>query len=105
MPDALVVAHSLENALGKCQVAVDVPLLDPQAGEPDTGLQIFLRVGELLWYYCSPVCGSPTQQIWDLIFHDCTPPTVSLQPLLCLQTWYIFFWWVPAFSYQWLFNS
>ena len=24
-------------------------------------------MGELLWYYYSPVCGSPTLKIWDLI--------------------------------------
>ena len=35
--------------------------------------------------------------------HDCTP-TILLQPLLCLWTWGIFFWWVPASSW-WLFNS
>ena len=23
---------------------------------------------ELLWYYCSPLCGSPTWQVWDLIW-------------------------------------
>ena len=31
------------------------------------GFRTFTTVGELLWYYCSPVCGSPTQKIWDLI--------------------------------------
>ena len=34
---------------------------------------------------------SPTQRLWDLIFHDCTPPTISLQLLLCLWMWGIFF--------------
>ena len=24
-------------------------------------------VGKLLWYYCSPICGSPTQLVWHLI--------------------------------------
>ena len=76
-----------------------------QAVKPDVGFRTFTTVGELLWYYCSPVCGSPTQQIRYLIFHDCTPPTVSLQLLLCLWMWCIFFWWVPAFSCWWLFNS
>ena len=27
----------------------------------------FTIVQELFWYYCSPVCGSPTQWEWDLI--------------------------------------
>ena len=30
------------------------------------------------WYYCSAVCGSPTQLVWIWFYHDCTPPTVSL---------------------------
>ena len=30
------------------------------------GFRTFTTVGELLWY-CSPVCGSPTRQIWNLI--------------------------------------
>ena len=44
-----------------------VTLLDPQAGKPDMSFRTFTTVGELLWYYYSPVCGSPTLQIWDLI--------------------------------------
>ena len=40
---------------------------DPQAGKPDVGLRTFTPVGGLLWYICSPVCESPTQQLWDLI--------------------------------------
>ena len=42
------------------------PLLGPQAGKPDIGLRTFTSVGEL-WYNCFPVCGSPTQRVWDLI--------------------------------------
>ena len=42
-------------------------LLDPQVGKPDVGLRTFTPVGELLWYKCSPVCESPTKQLWDLI--------------------------------------
>ena len=30
------------------------------------GVQNFTTMGELLWYYCFPVCGSPTWQVWDL---------------------------------------
>ena len=37
-----------------------VPLSNPQAGKPDMGLRTFTSMEELLWYYCSPVCGSPT---------------------------------------------
>ena len=42
-------------------------LPDPQVGKPDMGLRTFTPVGGLLWYNCSPVCESPTQQLWDLI--------------------------------------
>ena len=39
----------------------------PDVGKPDVGLRTFTPVGGLLWYKCSPVCESPTQQLWDLI--------------------------------------
>ena len=44
-----------------------VPMLDRQARKPDTVFRIFTTVCELLWYYSSPVCGSPTWWVWDLI--------------------------------------
>ena len=44
-----------------------LPLPDPQVWKPDVGLRTFTAVGGLLWYKCSPVCESPTQQFWDLI--------------------------------------
>ena len=44
-----------------------VPLSDPQTVKPDVGFRTFTTVGKLLWYYCSPVCGSLTQCIWALI--------------------------------------
>ena len=31
------------------------------------GFRTFTTVGELLWYYCFPVCGSHTRQLWYLI--------------------------------------
>ena len=43
------------------------PFLDPKAGKPGVGLRTFTKVGELLWYYYSPVWRSPTQQVRDLI--------------------------------------
>ena len=66
-------------------------LPDPQVGKPDVGLRTFTPVGGLLWYKCSVVCKSPTQWLWDLIFCDCAPPTISLRLLLCLWMWGIFF--------------
>ena len=44
-----------------------VPLSGPQAGKPGVGFRTFTTVGELLWYYCSSICESPTKWIWDLI--------------------------------------
>ena len=44
-----------------------LPLPVPQVGKPDVGLRTFTPVGGLLWYKCSLVCESPTQQLWDLI--------------------------------------
>ena len=43
-----------------------LPLPDPQVGKPDVGLRTFTPVRGFLWYNCSPVCESPTQQLWDL---------------------------------------
>ena len=63
----------------------------PQARKPDMWFQTFTTVGELLWYYCSPVCGSPIQQVWDLILLWLPPPTILLRLILCLWTWGIFF--------------
>ena len=51
------------------QIPCGFPILLPdfQAGKPDMWLRTFARVGELLWHYCSTVCGSPNQQEGDLI--------------------------------------
>ena len=54
-------------------LGIPIPLSDPQAGKPDMGFRIFIRVGELLWYYFSPVCWSSTQQVWDLILSWLSP--------------------------------
>ena len=59
-------------------------LLHPQAGKPSVGLRTFTLVGELLWYNCFPVCGSPPGRFWIWCYCDCTPPAILLWPLLCL---------------------
>ena len=89
MSDAFVVVHSLESALGKCQFVADIPLLGPQAGEPDIGLQIFTRGGELVWYYCSPVCRSPIWQAWNLTLWGLCPSSclVVASPLSSVLWW------------------
>ena len=74
------------------------------------------RLGSLTW-------GSAPSQQWEnsfciivlqlmghqpgrcrIRFHRGCAPSISLR-LLCLWTWDIFLWWVPASSCQWLFNS
>ena len=45
-----------------------LPLLDPLVGKTDMGLRTFTPVGGPLWYKCSPVCESPTQQLWGFDF-------------------------------------
>ena len=49
------------------KVRFPVPLQNSQTRKPDMGLRTFTRVKELLWYYCSPVCGLPSWQACDLI--------------------------------------
>ena len=44
-----------------------IPLLDPQAWKPDIELRTITTVGGLLWHYCFPVHGLPTQWVWDFI--------------------------------------
>ena len=48
------------------------------------GFRTFTTAGKLLWYYCSPVCGSPTWWVWDLI--------LSIMPLLspCCSFFFVF---------------
>ena len=58
------------NPSGLQSQIIWVPLLllqDPEAGKPDLGLKTFTLVGDLLWYNCFPVCGSPTWCVWDLL--------------------------------------
>ena len=83
-----------------------VPLLDPQAGKSDVGFRIFTTVRELLWYYCSPVCRSPTSRYGIWFYYDCTPPIIFLCDFFFVFIYGVsFLWWVPASSYWWSFNS
>ena len=80
-------------------------LPNPQIGTPDVGLRTFTPVGVLLWYNCSPVCESPTQQLRDLIFLwlRLSYHLIAASPLSLYMGY--FFWWVPVFLCQWLFSS
>ena len=62
-----------------------LPLPDTQVGKPDVGLRTFTPVGGLLWYKCSPVCESPTQQFRGFDFTLIAP----LLPSHCPWTWSI----------------
>ena len=59
--------------------------------KPDIGFQTFTTVGELLWYYCSLVGGSPTGGYGIWFYRDYAPPAVLLWAVLCLWTPGIFF--------------
>ena len=49
-------------------------------------------------------CSSRSYGIW--FYHDCIPPTILLQLLLCPWLWGIFFCvWVSVSSWWWLFSS
>ena len=54
-------------------LGIPPPVAGPPGWESDLGLRTFTPVGGLLWYKCSPVCESPTQQLWDLIFTVIAP--------------------------------
>ena len=79
--------------------------MEPQGGNPDVGLRTFTPVGGLLWYNFSPICESPTQQLWGLILLWLCPSyhLIAASPL-SLDVGYLF-WWVPVSSCRWLFSS
>ena len=60
-------------AIKSCQpsksasLGIPPPVAGPPGWEPDMRFRTFTPVGGLLWYKCSPICESPTQQLWDLI--------------------------------------
>lgn len=49
-----------------------------QAGEFDMGLGTLTPMGKLLRYSYIPVCGLPTRQVWDCLYHKITPPTILI---------------------------
>ena len=79
-------------------LGIPSPFVAPPGWEAWCGFRTFTTVGELFWYYCSPVCGSSTQGVQDWFYCDCAPPTVLLRILLCLWTWG-FVWFVCLFFF------
>ena len=67
-----------------------VPLSIPLVGKPDLGFRTFMTVGELLWYYCFPVYGSPTQWVSDLILSWLHPSYPLPAASLSLDMGYLF---------------
>ena len=91
----------LLNTTGlQSQIPCGVPVLlaDSQAVKPDMGLKTFTTVGELLWYYCSPICGLPTQWVWNLILlilliMGLLPSHCSIYFVFGHRVSFFFFWW------------
>ena len=55
------------------------------------GFRTFTTVKELLWYYRSPVCGSPTWWVWDLILlWLCPSYSLAVASSLSLDMEYIY---------------
>ena len=65
-------------------------LLDSKTEKTDVGLRSFTRVGTLLLYYCSPVCGSLTWWEWDLSLSWLCSSTTLLK-LLYLSMQFLYF--------------
>ena len=59
-------------------LGISCPFVESSGWEAWCVVQNLHNSGITSWYYCSPVCGSPTWQVWDLFYCDCAPPTVSL---------------------------
>ena len=66
------------------------PLSHPQAWKPDVGFRTFTTLGELLCYYCSPVCGHQLDVHGIWFYCDCTPLIISLRLLLVFGWGYLF---------------
>ena len=56
---------------------------DLQIGYPDMGLRMLTPVGELMWYNCSAIHGSPIRGVWDLI-------TLRVHPSYCLSEFLLY---------------
>ena len=62
-----VLWSNLAGLQSQIPLGFPVPLLYPQVGKSDVEPRTFITLWEILWHYCSPVCGSPTQRVWELI--------------------------------------
>ena len=76
---------NLTDAQSQILWGYPVPLSDPQVGKPDMQFRTFTIVRELLWYYCSPVWGSTTSRVWDLIWSWLCPSYHLVEASLSLD--------------------
>ena len=82
----------------KCSGGSSSPYHTPGLGSLTWGLRALTPVGQPLQYNYSPICGSPTQQVWDLITSQVCPSSPS-----CRGSIFMFlvvedlFWWVLVF--------
>ena len=86
-PSPVKVCNQIPLAFKVCLLGDNQSLSQP--GKADVGLRTFTVVGELLWYYCSPIFGLPTCWVWDFDF----TVTSSLSQDGGI---FIFLWWVPV---------
>ena len=102
----------LWNSCSQFPVAFEVyslgippPVAGPPGWEAWPGAQNLHSMSGLLWYKCSPVCESPTQELWHLILLWLRPSyhLIVASPF-SLDVWYLF-WWVPVSSCWWLSSS
>ena len=90
-PSPAEVLKSNPNGLqGQIPWGLPVSLSGPQVGEPDMGFWTFTTVGELLWHYCSLVCGLHTLQLWDLTLLWLCPYCLAVASSLSLDVEYLF---------------
>ena len=86
-------------------LGISCPFVESSGWEAWCVVQNLHNSGKSSWYYCSPVCGSPTWQVWDFVLLWLCPSYCLT--VACLLTWGIFilFLWVPVSFCQYIFNS
>ena len=98
-PEAKLSPSDHESELFTISYQFPSLLSDPQGQKPDVGFRTFTIVQELLWYYCSPVCGSPTWQVWYLILSWLHPSYCLSGTFLSLGVGYLFFFFFGVFQH------
>ena len=72
-------------------LGIPSPVVRTPGWKPDVGFRIFTTVGQLIWYYCFPVCGSPIWQVWNLfLLWLCPSYHLAVACSLTLYLGYVF---------------